>query len=42
MLLQIALDDVTKEDAIFLIDKIEQEIDILELGTPLPFNIQYL
>lgn len=38
MLLQIALDDVTKEDAIFLIDKIEQEIDILELGTPFAFQ----
>lgn len=38
MLLQIALDDISKEDAIVLIDKIKQEIDILELGTPFVFR----
>lgn len=37
--LQLALDDITLEDALFLLEKIQPYIDIIEIGTP--FMMKY-
>ena len=34
MKLQIALDDVTLEEALALVDRVKKYIDIIEIGTP--------
>ena len=39
MKLQLALDDITLEDALELVDKVQDYIDIIEVGTP--FVIEY-
>ena len=34
MKLQIALDDLTMEEALVLMDKVQDFVDIIEIGTP--------
>ena len=38
MLLQIALDDISFEDAKVLLSKVEKYVDIIELGTPFAYS----
>lgn len=38
MKLQIALDDVTLEEALALVDRVKKYIDIIEIGTPLVYE----
>ena len=38
MKLQIALDDITLEDALVLVGKVRDYIDIIEIGTPFVYE----
>ena len=38
MKLQRALDDVTLEEALALVDRVKKYIDIIEIGTPLVYE----
>ena len=38
MKLQIALDDITREAAKFLLEKIQEDVDIIEIGTPFAYS----
>ena len=37
MKLQIALDDITREAAKVLLEKIQEDVDIIEIGTPFAY-----